>query len=195
MTTKPLRPFARYSRKALLFGGVCALSLGLLQPVAAQDDPNAPNAGLPDSQPVAAATDTAKPYTSVANALSDSDRQLLGSALQYVRTRNFAQADSLGRTLANPVARKIVTWSIINNDGASIYSFASLDAARRDLWGWPREAKRQIAAEKMIALSGMTAQQTVDWFNGAPPQSVEGASALIAAYGNLARTDDATQLA
>lgn len=186
------RTLARFSRKALLICGVCALSFSLLQPVSAQDDPAS---GLPENAAPAAtapAQDTARPY--VASQLSDSDQQMLASALQSVKTRNFAQADSLAHTLANPVARKIVTWAIINNDG-NIYSFAALDAARRDLWGWPREAKRQIAAEKMIGMSGMTAQQTVEWFNGAPPQSVEGASALITAYGNLARTDDAAKLA
>ena len=192
MTTKLSSPFARLSRKALLISGVCILGLSL-QPVLAQDDPAS---ALPDAQPAAAQpvpTETARPY--LAGTLSDSDTQTLGSALQYVRTRNFAQADSLGRTLTSPVARKIVTWAIINNDGASIYSFAALDSARRDLWGWPREAKRQIAAEKLISMSGMTAQQVVDWFNGSPPQSIEGATALITAYGNLARPTDAAQLA
>ena len=184
-------------RKTILTLSVSALSLMGLQTASAQDDPAA---NLPVSQPASLppqATESiqgsqAQPYA--AAMLSDSDTQMLESALQAVKARNFTQADSIAHTLSNPVARKIVTWSIISNDG-NIYSFASLDAARRDLWGWPRDVKRQIAAEKQIGLSGMTAQQTVDWFQGSPPQSVDGASALITAYGNLARRDDAVALA
>ena len=178
---------------------VSALSLLGLQSVAAQDTPSAPipyqatgpsTLPPPTSQPM----QPAQPGAYSSSMLSDSDSQMLEMALQAVKSRNYTQADSLGHTLSNPVARKIVTWAIINNDG-NIYSFASLDAARRDLWGWPREVKRQIAAEKQMAMSGMTAQQVVDWFQGSPPQSVDGATALINAYGNLARRDDAAALA
>jgi soluble lytic murein transglycosylase len=175
------------ARKSFLIVGVSALTLGAMQPVAAQDDPAA-EAGNMTPAPV----DTARPY--VPSGLSGNDMDLLAQSLAAVKSRNFAQADSLAAGLTNPVARKIVTWTIINNDG-NIYSFAALDAARRDLWGWPRESKRQIAAEKLIGLSGMTPQQTVDWFKGAPPQTTEGATALINAYGNLARSDDARALA
>ncbi|ESQ76290.1 lytic transglycosylase domain-containing protein [Asticcacaulis sp. AC402] len=180
----------------MLICGVCAVSLALLQPVAAQDDPEAAAPMSTQGMPLTApATATQPPQAYAGGNLSDSDRQALASALQYVRTRNYAQADSLGRTISHPAARKLVTWHILNNDGQGIFSFAALDAARRDLWGWPREGKRQTAAERMIGLSGMTPQQTVDWFNGSPPQTVEGASALITAYGLLGRTVEAQTLA
>jgi soluble lytic murein transglycosylase len=171
--------------------GVSALTLGALQPVAAQDDPAPEVNGVPQAT-MPMPVDTTRPY--VPSGFSSNDTALLQQALSAVKSRNFAGADSMAAGLTNPVARKIVTWTIINNDG-NIYGFAALDAARRDLWGWPREAKRQIAAEKLIGLSGMTAQQIVDWFKGAPPQTTEGASALITAYGNLARTEDARVLA
>ena len=182
MTQPDRQTFAVLARKIALVMGVSALSLGALQPVAAQDDT------LQD----APSTGTARPY--IPSGMSSNDSALLQQALSAAKSRNFAQADSLASGLSSPVARKIVTWTIINNDG-NIYSFAGLDAARRDLWGWPREAKRQISAEKLIGLSGMTAQQTVDWFKGSPPQSTEGATALITAYGNLARTEEARALA
>ena len=182
-TTRPKKiPYA-FSRKAFLIMGVSALTLGALQPVAAQDE---------TSDVAQATVDTARPY--VPSGFSSNDAACLLLALSAFKVRMFAGADSLAGGLTNPVARKIVTWTISNNDG-NIYSFAALDAARRDLWGWPRESKRQIAAEKLIGMSGMTAQQIVDWFKGAPPQTTEGASALITAYGNLARTDEARALA
>jgi len=190
-TDRQIRKLNPFTRKTLLIAGVSALTLGTLQPVAAQDDP-APEVNDIPQATMPMPTDTARPY--IPSGLSSNDMDLLEQALSAAKSRNFAQADSLASGLTNPVARKIVTWTIINNDG-NIYSFAALDAARRDLWGWPRESKRQIAAEKLIGLSGMTAQQIVDWFKGAPPQTTEGATALISAYGNLARTDEARALA
>ena len=192
MTTNRQPHTARRWQKAALALSVSALSLSLLQRAAAQDTPAAPIPYQATGPAIAPQPSGTPVYSS--SMLSDSDSQMLESALQAVKSRNFSQADSLAHTLSNPVERKIVTWAIISNDG-DIYSFASLDAARRDLWGWPRDVKRQIAAEKQIAMSGMTAQQTVDWFQGSPPQSVDGATALINAYGNLARRDDAAALA
>ncbi len=190
-------------RKLGLVMTVSVLSLGLLSPVSAQNTTDQtqsppdeagppPTSPLPVTLPANATTDNAHPYLS--STLSDSDSQALSQAISAVKSRNFSQADAVAQGMSNPVARKIVTWAIINNDG-NIYSFAALDAARRDLWGWPREAKRQLAAEKLITNSGMTAQQTVDWFKGVTPQSVDGATALITAYGNLGRTEDARALA
>lgn len=172
---------------------------------AAPQTPAAPATDAPDNSNPPPATygqriinsipDTSRPYQQVTSTgLSASDRDALQQALSAVRSRNFAQADSLGASLSDPVARKIVTWSILNN-GGNLYSFAALDAARRDLWGWPRETSRQIAAEKMIPMSGMGPQQIVDWFNGSPPQTVEGATALINAYQSLNNTDAASHLA
>ena len=126
--------------------------------------------------------------------LSDADASTLNAALAAVKRHSFNEADGLAASLSNPLARKIVTWAIISDDG-DIYSFSSLDAARRELWGWPHEAKRQVAAEKMMATSGLTPQQIVDWFAGSPPQSIEGATQLINAYGQLGRTADAQALA
>jgi len=186
---------ARLSRKALLGATVCAISLTVLQTASAQEDPSLATPAQPiPYQPQA--TDTIQNAASQpgSSLLSDADSQALSSALQAVKSGNFSYADSLAHGMSNPVARKIVTWAIISNDG-NIYGFPQLDAARRDLWGWPREQKRQIAAEKLIALSGMTPQQVVDWFQGSPPQSVEGATALITAYGNLAQRDKAQALA
>ena len=137
-----------------------------------------------------------RPYqpSGASGMLSDADASTLNAALAAVKRHSFNEADGLAASLSNPLARKIVTWAIIGDDG-DIYSFSSLDAARRELWGWPHEAKRQVAAEKMMATSGLTPQQIVDWFAGSPPQSIEGATQLITAYGQLGRTADAQALA
>ncbi|MEI9904200.1 MAG: hypothetical protein WDN06_09595 [Asticcacaulis sp.] len=149
-------------RKACLIAGVSALAL-CMTGAKAQDDPT-PLPAAPQALPVQATQtiqDTVQPY--MPSDLSDADQSTLEAALTAAKGHRFAQADSLAASLSNPIARKIVTWTILSNDG-NIYSFAALDAARRDLWGWPRDGKRQVAAENMIATSGMGPQQIVDWF-------------------------------
>lgn len=190
---RPTSPIPSLRRLGLICG-VCALAL--TGPSHAQDqDDGGPNGGpIPYNQlgttpePVAVHGPTP---------LSASDSALLAQAIAAVKSRDFAGADAMAANLSDPVARKIVTWTIINNsvDTGGIYSFARLDAARRDLWGWPRAANRQIAAEKMIATAGLTPQQVADWFNGAPPQSLPGATALINAYIALNRVPEAQALA
>jgi len=182
---------------ALIFTGLALTGLATANAQNQVQD-QTPDTDSPNSAPI--------PYTQLASSpahmngpspLSASDSALLEQALQAAKSRDFANADSLAAGLSDPVARKIVTWTIINNsaDAGGIYSFARLDAARRDLWGWPRAATRQIAGEKMMASSGITPQQVVAWFEGAPPQSLEGATALINAYTALGRTADAQALA
>ncbi len=188
----------RHWRKVLLgvtVSGAALAGLGLGLGALAQDDQTAglPSAPVPYQSVQTQPSATAQPYQS--SILSQSDQETLASALQAVRTRNYAAADSYKSSLSDPVARKIVTWAILNADGGDIYGFAGLDAARRDLWGWPRETKRQVSAEKLIGMSGMAPQQVVDWFNGSPPQTVEGATALITAYQSLNQIDAASQLA
>ncbi len=214
MNTPRLSPSVR--RLALL-AGVSLLGLSGLQPVAAQNQAPQTPAAQPAVAPATVAPQATgdvgtqdlppppqgtwqpgmqgpgpQPYQP--GVMSAQDTSTLNAALSAVKRHSFNEADSLASSLSNPVARKIVTWAIISSDG-DIYSFASLDAARRDLWGWPHEAKRQIAAEKMMATGGLTPQQIVDWFAGSPPQSIEGATQLITAYGQLGRTSDAQALA
>ncbi|MDC7681930.1 transglycosylase SLT domain-containing protein [Asticcacaulis sp. BYS171W] len=174
-------PFKAVTRhiafRAALGVSLIALSCAALSPVMAQD-------GSTPSAP--------QPY--VAGLISEADSAAMKQALAAARSKNFALADSLRTSISDPVAKKIVLWSIITNDG-DIYGFAALDGARRDLWGWPREQKRQIAAEKQILNSGMTPQQTIDWFKGAPPLTVDGAMALISAYERQGQTTEAATLA
>jgi len=175
----PLRPLAPGSfRKALLLTVMACMGM---TPVSAQE-------GLPSGLPSGP-----QPYQALQAA--EAQNASLSSALEAVKARNFALADSYRTSLSDPVARKIIQWAIIDNDGANIYGFAALDAARRDLWGWPRESKRQIAAEKQIIVSGLTSAQIIDWFTGAPPQSVDGAIALIGAYEREGKTAKAQALA
>ncbi|HEY0435777.1 MAG TPA: lytic transglycosylase domain-containing protein, partial [Phenylobacterium sp.] len=72
--------------------------------------------------------------------------------------------------------------------------FYEVDNARRDLASWPRAAKRQAAAEKLLEAAGKTPQQVVDWFGGSEPATAQGAMALASGERGLGRTGEAAQL-
>jgi soluble lytic murein transglycosylase len=123
----------------------------------------------------------------------DQDRQNLKSALSAARAKRTSEALSYQSLLSDPVAKKLVTWALINHDAPDL-GFLTYDGARRDLWGWPRESKRQVEAEKRIGTSVMTPQQILVWFKGAPPQSIDGAVTLISAYESLGQNKEAETL-
>lgn len=122
-----------------------------------------------------------------------SEASKLRDALEAAKSGDTDRARQVQASLADPVARRVVDWAMIDN-AASRLSFFDLDAARRDLWGWPRAARRQAAAEKALESASLSPQRTIDWFEGKDPTTAEGALALAAAYQSLGRQDDAVAL-
>jgi soluble lytic murein transglycosylase len=125
--------------------------------------------------------------------LSDVDRGAFRQALQAAMSGDVERAESLRAGLTDPVARKVVLWALVDQDGERL-PFLEVDQARRDLWGWPRAPRRQAVAEKAMAAQSMPPSQVVAWFKGEKPQSAEGAMALAGAYQASGRTDDAVSL-
>ena len=117
----------------------------------------------------------------------------LASALNSARRGDSASVRADITQMADPVARKLAYWAMVDSGGEQM-SFHELDQARRDFAGWPRPSHRQIAAEKALRTSGLDPQRIVDWFQGAEPATAEGAMALAAAYEQLARRPDAQDL-
>jgi soluble lytic murein transglycosylase len=113
--------------------------------------------------------------------LGDSDSRTLMQVLEAARLGDAPRIRNLMNDLSNPLARKIALWALVeaNPDGMS---YAELDAARRDLAGWPGEPKRLAATEKVIEGGGLRPQGIIDWFAGADPTTPEGAMALASAY-------------
>ncbi len=118
---------------------------------------------------------------SVRQPLSESDSRALGEVLEAARRGDSNRIRNLMGGLSDPLARKIALWALVeaNPDGMS---YAELDGARRDLAGWPGEARRLAAAEKVIEGGGLRPQGIIDWFAGADPITPEGAMALASAY-------------
>jgi len=176
-------------------------------PAAAVTWPAAPAGPAPTfPPPTASATLTTAPPTATSTAasssgftpspyalLSPTDRQTLQIGLAAARRGDAASARTAMASLADPAARKLVLWAMVDADGEAM-PFYELDRARRDLAGWPRAARRQMVTERAIATADLAPQQVVAWFAGSEPTTAQGALALAGAYAQLNRSEDAANL-
>ena len=142
--------------------------------------------------PAAIAQPVSSPQSSP-GPISSSDRAALASALSAAKRGDGLGAQQAMASIADPAARKLALWAMVDIDGEQL-SFMQLDQAQRALAGWPRAQRRQQAAEKTLEVSGLGPQQTIAWFAGAEPLSPQGAMALAAAYQLSGRGPDATAL-
>jgi soluble lytic murein transglycosylase len=95
----------------------------------------------------------------------------------------------LGQT-ADPLVRKIALWALADAAPEQL-TWDQAEAARRELAGWPRPSRRQTAAEKLLDQSPLTPAQTIAWFGGAVPITIQGAGALAGALRQVGRVEDA----
>lgn len=129
----------------------------------------------------------------VARPLSGADQGLFAQGLAAAKRGDVAGARSAISGLSDPVARKLVTWAMVDVNSERL-GFWDLDSARRDLAGFPRGARRQIAAERALESSGKSPAEIVAWFGADGPQSAQGAMALASAYRSLGRQTEAQSL-
>jgi len=138
-----------------------------------------------------------QPYVSarqtVARPLSGADQALFSQGLSAAKRGDISGAKNAISNLSDPIARKLVTWAMVDVSSNTL-SFYDLDAARRDLEGFPRGARRQLAAEKLLETSGKAPGEIVAWFAGQEPASAQGAMALASAYRSLGRQAEASDL-
>lgn len=125
--------------------------------------------------------------------LSASENQLLRQALTAARRGDVAGTRSLIDAMSDDIAKKIAVWALVDVAGESV-GFFEADQARRDLAAWPRGAGRQETAEKLLATSGLSAEQTIAWFGGEPPVTARGAMALASALNATGKQAEATAL-
>ena len=161
----------------------------LVDAAAAQSDTSQAPAAADAAPPTAVLT----PPVGYRPSLSGQDQASLREGLQAAMAGDVGRAEAARSSLTDPVARKLVLWAMVDQGGERL-PFFELDQARRDLWGWPRPARRQIVAEKEIGTQSMPPKAVVDWFKGQEPTSPEGAMALAAAYRANGQADDATKL-
>src|SRR5258706_1781356 len=95
--------------------------------------------------------------------------------------------------LPPPLPRHIALWALADAAPDSL-SFMEADTARRDLAGFPRAAKRQATAEKVLETAGMRPASLIAWFGRADPVTPQGAMALASAYWAGGENDRAIEL-
>lgn len=146
------------------------------------------NAQLPaQPQPYAAVRQT------VNQPLSPTDQQLFSQGLAAARRGDIGAAKGIIASLSDPIARKLVTWAMVDVSAQSL-SFRDLDEARRELDGFPRGAKRQAAAERALETSGKSPKEILAWFGRETPQTAWGAMAAASAYRSLGREAEAAEM-
>ncbi len=176
------------ARKAFLVAGVATLAA-----MGARAQPLDPLGDLLDASSKEAPLDAPTTPHAISHPLTGQDASLFRDAVEAARRGNVNGARNAIASMSDPLARKTATWVLVDSNSESV-GFFEVDNARRELAGWPRAAKRQAAAEKLIESAGKTPQQIVDWFGGAEPATPQGAMALASAYRSLGRTGDASAM-
>jgi soluble lytic murein transglycosylase len=171
--------------RRILLGGACIVAA-----VSAADAQTAsPYANPYQSAPGLITT----PPTAVPAALSDTDTGNLQTSLAASKRGDVSGARMAMDSLQDPIAKKIAEWALVDSNAEAL-SFFELDAARRDLAGWPRGARRDAAAEKALSTSGHDPARIIAWFGGAQPATADGAMALASAYQAGGQNQFATDL-
>ncbi len=116
----------------------------------------------------------------------------LHGALAAARSGDAGRAQAAAAGLDDPVARKLVTWALI--DGGAKLDFFTVEQARTQLAGWPREGRRVMAAERALDGSGQSPAATLAWFGAREPSTAEGALALASALQAQGRGPEAQAL-
>ena len=129
----------------------------------------------------------------VARPLSETDLRVLAEALAEAKRGNVSGARNAIANLSDPVARKTAIWALVDTSAESL-SFYEVDAARRQLDGFPRPARRQAAAERLIETSGKSSAQVLEWFGGQEPQTAQGALAMATALRTVGRQAEGAAL-
>jgi soluble lytic murein transglycosylase len=177
----------------LLTSGLCAVVFGIAQAQTEGDPPAGPvpYGTLPGARTSASPLITA-PGVSYSMA-GQSESTLVNTALAAAKSGDSGRIRAARDAMSDSLDRKIALWALVDSAPTSV-SFMEADSARRDLMGWPRAAKRQATAERLLGASGLSPQQTIAWFGGDDPATAEGALALGSAYRATGQTKEAASL-
>ncbi len=125
--------------------------------------------------------------------LSASDRSLFQQGLAQARARDVAATQTTAAMIADPTARKLVLWALVDTS-ANKMSFAELAQARTDYAAWPRGESRVTAGEEALDRAGGSPETVLAFFGNAEPTSSKGMIALAGALDASGRTVEAQTL-
>ena len=132
-------------------------------------------AGLAAAQGLSGDSPQAAIYGAVPN-----DTPAVSTSLTAARAGDGARLQAILNQTGDPLARKIALWAMADATPDAL-TWNEADAARRDLAGWPRPARRQMAAEKLLERSGLSPTAVIGWFGKDDPITAQGAMALATA--------------
>lgn len=149
----------------------------------------------PSPEKIAAAVAPAqeRPYAPQVRILSAADAEIFPRALAAARNRDVAGARALAQQMADPTARKLIEWAVIDVSGRDM-TFAELEVADRAFGTWPRAESRRAEAEAVLAGSWAAPQTVLAWFDGREPLTAQGAFALADALSASGREQEAVTL-
>jgi soluble lytic murein transglycosylase len=133
------------------------------------------------------------PYAPQARVLTAADAAIFPQALAAVRNRDVAGARSLAAQMADPTARKLIEWAIVDVSGSTM-SFAELQQADQVFAAWPRMDSRRGDAERALATAYAAPQTVISFFDGREPLTTQGAFALADALSASGREQEAVTL-
>jgi len=135
------------------------------------------------------------PYASLPQTLpgAGGDAGWLTQALNAGRRGDGPGVRAAMSQISDPIARKIALWALIDGAPTEV-TFSEAESARRELAGWPREVKREQAAEALLPSSGLPPAQVIAWFGADKPRTGGGAQALALALSASGRPSEAQQV-
>ena len=176
-------------RRGLLMTGA------LLMATAAMADPDIVTAPTTTSAPTTpiAVPPSQMPSTPVVAGGPWNEAQSIMGVLEGAKYGEGSRIRAAMVRMNDPLSLKIALWALADTAPDSL-SWAEADLALRDLAGWPRAARRRVAAEKLINRSRLPAQAVITWFASDRPVTMPGAVALGAALFATGRRDEAAQV-
>jgi soluble lytic murein transglycosylase len=133
------------------------------------------------------------PGASSAFVQGPADAAAATSVLAAARSGDGARVRAILDQTTDPLTRKIALWALADAS-PEFLTWDQADAARRDLAEWPRPARRQAAAEKLIERSPLDPSAIIAWFDKEAPTTPQGAMALTEARRRTGQTELAAEV-
>lgn len=120
--------------------------------------------------------------------LDDRDFELLRDGMSAAEDASWRRVRDAADRMSDPAGAQLLRWRIATSDPSA--TFSELDRAMAEFAGWPRYDDIHSEAEAKIGAAGLTAAETVAWFDAHPAQSGQGFVALADALFVLGREEE-----
>ena len=127
-----------------------------------------------------------------AKLLTASDKAIYLDAFKQVDKQNWAKARQIAQRAKEKLPAKLIQWLDLIRPGPG-RSFDEITKFMRENPDWPGQISLQQAAERAMPEDYGIAE-TLAWFRGREPQTIEGAMALGRAYAASGLRDDAARI-